>query len=365
MRDLRLRSRAARLAFAGLVLAVVGRLGGEVPLLREWHRAFVLPLVAAMQQPVSGSFGSTVGEPLAVLAGVFAVGALIQWRRRAAGAVVFTAGFLVFLFYVCWGTAYDYPLLASRLAPVAASSEAGELVRRTEQTARFIAIAATGLPPVRQLKGEDILARSNAALAQGFAALPSGIEAAPVRERVFGPAKVSRVSWALSRLQLSGYYFPWTGEAQINGEMPLSLWPRVAAHEKAHQRGFARENEATVVGLLACLASADPFVRYSAGLGLFAAFDRDLARVDPEARGAIWESLPVRATDDLRAEVAFWKRFDGPAAAVSERVNDTYLKTQGVRSGVASYGETTRLLLQAMETPGLPLRARLEGEPLR
>jgi hypothetical protein len=365
MRNPRLRSRGVTLACAGLALAVAGRLAGEVPSLGEWHRAFVLPQVAAIQQLASGSLVSTMGEPLAVVAVVFAVAALIKWRRRAVGAVIFGTGFLVFLFYVAWGTAYDYPPLASRLAPVPAPSDTGELVRRTEQTARFIALAAAGLPPVRQLKGEDVLARSNAALTQGFAALPSGIEAAPVHEQVFGPAKISRVSWALSRLQLSGYYFPWTGEAQINGDMPLSLWPRVAAHEKAHQRGFARENEATVVGLLACLASADPFVRYAAGLGLFAAFDRDLARVDPEARGAIWESLPARATDDLRAEVAFWKRFDGPAAVVSERVNDTYLKTQGVRSGVASYGETTRLLLQAMETPGLPLRARLDGETLR
>ena len=362
MKDLRFPFRGAALGFAGVVLAGAGRLSGEVLSLREWHRIFVLPLVAAIQQPASGSLGSTMGEPLAVVAVVFAVAALIKWRRRAVGAVIFGAGFLVFLFYVAWGTAYDYPPLASRLASIQAPSDTGELVRRMEQSARFVAHAASGLPPVREWEREDILARSNAALRQGFAARPSEIEAAPVHERVFGPAKISRVSWALSRLQLSGYYFPWTGEAQINGEMPRSLWPRVAAHEKAHQRGFARENEATVIGLLGCLASADPVARYSAGLGLFVAFDRDIARVDPDARRAIWESLPPRVRDDLRTEAAFWKRFDGPAAAVSERVNDTYLKTQGVRSGVASYGETTRLLLQAIETPGLPLRARLEGD---
>ena len=224
---------------------------------------------------------------------------------------------------------------------------------------RIEALALRAALLVSQAASESAASRDaslssiNAALREGYEALPERLEVSPVHARVFSSAKVSRVSFALSRLQLSGYYFPWTGEAQINGEMPVSLWPRVAAHELAHQRGFARENEATVVGLLACLASKDPFVRYGGSLGLFASFDRELRRLDPSAREAVWARLPRVAVEDFEREAAFWKRFDGPAATVSEKVNDRYLKTQGVRSGVQSYGETTRLLLQAAATPGI------------
>ena len=59
--------------------------------------------------------------------------------------------------------------------------------------------------------------------------------------------------------------------------------------------------------------------------------------------------------DRLEAESAFWKRHQGTASKVSEKVNDTYLKAQGVRSGIESYAEATRLLLQAIETPTLAI----------
>jgi hypothetical protein len=196
---------------------------------------------------------------------------------------------------------------------------------------------------------EEFLAHANLGLSDGFARLPETIEAAPVRGASSGSFKLSRVSFALSRLGLSGYYFPWTGEAQINAEMPRSLWPRVGAHERAHQGGFARENEATVIGILACLGSMDPTVRYSGALGLFVSLDRDLNRAEPGVRRRLWAALPERALDDLRREAAFWKAREGVASAVSEKVNDTYLKAQGIKAGVASYSETTLLFMQAID----------------
>ena len=151
------------------------------------------------------------------------------------------------------------------------------------------------------------------------------------------------------------------GEAQINASMPRSLWPRVAAHEKAHQRGIARENEATVIGVIVCLASRDPSVFYSGTLGLYVALDHELSRVDPVARLMVWASLTERVVRDLRLESQFWKAYDGLAGAVSEKVNDTYLKAQGVRSGVGSYALTTRLIMQAAATPSLNLGGLLRS----
>jgi hypothetical protein len=87
-----------------------------------------------------------------------------------------------------------------------------------------------------------------------------------------------------------------------------------------------------------------------------------MARVDPEARRGIWAGLPPRVAGHLEAEASFWKRHEGAAGKVSEKVNDAYLKAQGVRSGIGSYAETTRLLLQAIETPGLDLGRLLREE---
>jgi len=345
----------------GVAMAALAWATSDWAVLVEWHRAAVLPRVTATLQPLSGASTSTLGEVLAVVLVATALLALIVRRTAVLGSLGLAMGLAVVSFYLSWGLAYRYGPLSSRLAPLAATSDTASihhLVEAAESAAGLLGRAASAAPVV---DGDpvSVMARINAGLTEGMGRLPAALDASPVGGIAFGPVKISRVSFALSRLQLSGYYLPWTGEAQINGEMPQTLWPRVAAHEKAHQRGFARENEATVIGLLACLKSDDPMVLYGGALGLYAGFDRELARVDREARARIWNTLPSRAVADFKAEVAFWKAHEGAAGAVSEKVNDTYLKAQGVRSGVLSYGETTRLILQAIETESLHLAGLL------
>lgn len=357
------RERRFRLAGAGVVLAILGRASLEGPALVEWHRTSVLPGVAGILQALSGVTVANLGEGFVVVLAGVALICLFKKRTAAVPALVFSAGLAVFSFYSLWGLAYRYSSLSARLAPIPpASDEAStrRFIELAEGAARLVGHAASGLTHFEGDAGV-VMARINAGLFEGASRLPRSIDASPIRSVAFGPVKFSRVSFALSRLQLSGYYFPWTGEAQINGDMPRTLWPRVAAHEKAHQRGFARENEATVIGVLTCLRSNDPRVFYSGTLGLYVNFDRELTRLDREARARVWAMLPARAVADFRNEAAFWKAHEGVAGAVSEKVNDTYLKTQGIRSGVRSYGETTRLILQAIETGSLEIAPLLRG----
>lgn len=362
---MRFKERRFRLARAGVGLAILSRASAEWPAFVEWHRTGVLPRVAGMLQTFSGYTASNLGEALVlVLVGVGLI-SLFMKRNAVFPALVFTAGLAVCSFYALWGLAYRYSPLSARLAPLRPASDeasARRFIELAEGAALLVDRAAGGLSEFEG-DAEVVMARINAGLAEGASRLPTSIDASPVRGVAFGPVKFSRVSFALSRLQLSGYYFPWTGEAQINGEMPRTLWPRVAAHEKAHQQGFARENEATVIGVLACLRSSDPRVFYSGALGLYVNFDRELAKLDREARARVWARLPARAVADFRNEAAFWKVHDGVAGVVSEKVNDTYLKAQGVRSGLQSYGETTNLILQAIETGSLEIAPLFQERP--
>ena len=343
-------------AFGCIATGLLGRSLLGFPAAVEWHRETLFPLVCAALQAFFGSTVYSVGEILAIVVIGLALVALGRSPQRAVPRVLTIGGLAVFFFYATWGLAYRYPPLSDHLSALSASGEAPEyLVSTFELSARLVA----ELTPKSLSSGSDLelLGRVNAALTKGFEALPLSLEASPIRAIDFGPARFSRVSFALTRLQLSGYYFPWTGEAHINQQMPRSAWARVAGHERAHQRGFARENEATVMGVLACLGSSDPPVRYSGALGLFIALDRDVARGDAGARKRLWDLLPARALSDLREEEAFWKAQEGAMARVSEKVNDTYLKAQGVRSGVVSYSETTRLFLQALQTGSLSASA--------
>ena len=48
---------------------------------------------------------------------------------------------------------------------------------------------------------------------------------------------------------------------------------------------------------------------------------------------------------ELEANSAFWDRYEGTAAKVQEKVNDTYLKANGQAEGVKTYGRVVDLML--------------------
>lgn len=70
-------------------------------------------------------------------------------------------------------------------------------------------------------------------------------------------------SRAMSALDFTGFYFPFTGEANLNDECPAAYLPMTICHELAHQQGIASEQECNFVGIMAAALSADPAYRYS------------------------------------------------------------------------------------------------------
>jgi hypothetical protein len=52
-------------------------------------------------------------------------------------------------------------------------------------------------------------------------------------------------SKVMSRYNYTGFYFPFTGEANVNTDIASCMIPATAAHEMAHQRGIASERRQT------------------------------------------------------------------------------------------------------------------------
>jgi hypothetical protein len=156
----------------------------------------------------------------------------------------------------------------------------------------------------------------------------------------------------MSYLGISGIFIPFTGEANVNGTVPDWEIPFTAAHELAHQRGFAREEEANYVGYLACLAHPDRDFQYSgtfrAGLYALSA----LGRADRKAYGELRGSLAPPLRRDLAALFAWQRRYESRLGEVQDKVNDAYLKTQGQADGVRSYGRMVDLLLAERRAKG-------------
>ena len=79
----------------------------------------------------------------------------------------------------------------------------------------------------------------------------------------------------VSQQYICGYYFPFTMEANINGRMEALNKPFTMCHELAHTHGYLYEDEANLIGFLACLTSGDPAFVYSGYLGVLYYVDND------------------------------------------------------------------------------------------
>jgi hypothetical protein len=304
----------------------------------------------------SGLLPFSLAEPLLVLAVALVVLRLVVAFRlyRGAGSLgplsaavlqVVTWALAVFVvFFLLFGVDYYRPPLSARL------SWSGTDATKLREAAR--AAVELGNREYREAFGhEDIGSptplplRLDERLEGGYRVLGSQLGMGELFRAGRAEAKPILASAVLCRLGLSGFFFPWTGEANFNRLVPACELSHTIAHEKAHQRAVAREDEANFVGALACLFSGDPAVRY--GGALFAENDllRELSRRrDPEL-GRLLSLRAPGVVRDVEAEAAFWRRYQGLASQVSEAVNDTYLKAQGVREGTGSYAESPRLLI--------------------
>ncbi len=150
-------------------------------------------------------------------------------------------------------------------------------------------------------------------------------------------------SGIMSDAGITGIYgFP-TGEANVNVEYPHHEIVYSAAHEMAHQRGIARENEANFIAFLVCIVSDDPFVRYSGYLSMLRYFMSAVYATDKELYQDLLAGTSERVLSDIRAASAVTARHkDSLLGKINDRLNDRYLKFNGTE-GVVTYGYAVRL----------------------
>ncbi len=146
------------------------------------------------------------------------------------------------------------------------------------------------------------------------------------------------LSEPMSYTHITGVYSFFTGEANINVNFPDYTVPFTAAHELAHQRGIAREDEANFVAFLVCMESDDPYIRYSGYLNLYEYVLSALRTADGELYKKSYYALPLDVRLEEQAYAAFFEKYsESVAADISESVNNSYLQSQGAAEGTKSY----------------------------
>jgi len=150
----------------------------------------------------------------------------------------------------------------------------------------------------------------------------------------------------LSNLNIGGFFSPWTMEANYNADMPGQSIPFVITHELAHVAGHMREDEANFIAYLASRNVDNIEFNYSAVYVALSYTLNAMRRVtSAQEYNELFALLPEQLRRDFAAARAYWQAFQGPAADVSTRVNDAYLRLNQQEDGVQSYGRMVDLLL--------------------
>ena len=154
----------------------------------------------------------------------------------------------------------------------------------------------------------------------------------------YSRVKPIMLSEPMSYTHITGVYTFFTGEANLNVNFPDYTAPFTAAHELAHQRGIAREDEANFVAFLVCMESEDPYIRYSGCLSVYEYLLSALRSADKELYSQSWSGLRQEIRQEEYAYSAFFEKYkENVAANVSQSANNSYLQSQGVPSGSRSY----------------------------
>ena len=346
-------------------------------------------LVSRGLATVSGLLPTSLAEVVLVFslawllipAGVALLHVLRRKRRIlnaiAAGGLRFGAFALVALalFYTFWGLNYSRAPLRERLALEQTVSDpeahrrllaetAAVLVEATNE-AYFMATAAEdiGVPSSPLLDSSGLAAEID----EGYRRVTTGLALDSSFAHSRGEPKPMAASVALTAVGVAGFYFPWTGEANYNRQVPGCQLPLVMAHESAHQRCIALEDEANFFGCLACLHADNPYVRYSGLLFAQRQILMELLVYDREAALELVKTRLPGVQRDVDAVRDFWLG-KGSAAGkigntVGETVNNAFLKGNGVKQGVRSYQMSGSLLFDYFRKHGIKLYKPAEPSP--
>ena len=149
----------------------------------------------------------------------------------------------------------------------------------------------------------------------------------------------------MSWCSITGVFFPFTFEANVNTDVPDYSIPSTMCHELSHLRGFMREDEANFIGYLACCRSENTQLQYSGYMLAFIHVNNALYAADTERAGNIYAQLDSGVQRDLAANNAYWKQFEVLRRRFPPRSMIAYLKANRQEEGVKSYGRMVDLLL--------------------
>ncbi len=161
--------------------------------------------------------------------------------------------------------------------------------------------------------------------------------------------KLSLYSLPLTYMGFSGYLNPFTNEAQIDGLIPLYKYPTTVCHEKAHQLGYAAENETNFIGCLAAIHNEDIYFKYSGYIFALRHCLNEIFRRDEGCYEELAETINKGIFKNYQESYDFWMSYQNPLEPLFKITYGNFLKANNQKKGIESYSYAVALFVNYFE----------------
>lgn len=276
---------------------------------------------------------------------IILIGYFLKKSRKKNKSILSTlfnlVGYIIFFFYILWGFNYSATNLISKINITPKKTTLEELQNHIETTInktdslRHLMISSITTEEMfsAEYKQDINIQVQNTLSNYGYP--------------IYGNVKCREVSssgW-LRSLGISGIYFPFSMESYMDGSQTTISKIFTMSHELAHGYGVTHEGEANFIAYQSLINSSIVEMQY---VGYFELMLYELIQIrelDFDIYDTLQENLPYWIKEDLKNQRENSKKHTSKFPWLSDKMNDLYLKSQGIDDGTSSYDSVVDMII--------------------
>ena len=318
--------------------------------IESYYSNGLYPLTSKILRYAFGWIPFSVGDLFYTIAGIYIIRWLFLNRKRITKDtkqwvldVLTACSFIYFAFYLFWGlNYYRLPVHSTLNLNNTYSTEelkqvAEHLIMKANDLQLDIAKNDT-IKIVMPFSKREMLNMSET----GYKNLANIY---PQFQHHPSSTKLSLYSLPLTYLGIRGYLNPLTNEAQIDGLIPRHQYPTTICHEKAHQLGYAAENEANFVGFLASINNDDIYFKYAGYIFALRYCLNEVYKRDKDLYKSLNATINKGILKNYQESYEFSLLYENPLEPIFEASYNKFLKANNQDKGIESYSYSVALFV--------------------
>jgi hypothetical protein len=252
------------------------------------------------------------------------------------------------VFNVFWGLNYDRQGIAQQFGLKVEHYTPADLFELTSALQQRLNYYAEGVDSLKRLP----LNNNQNLFKEGIAAYKNASRQYSFLSYYQPSIKPSMLTYLGEYFGFTGYYNPFTGEAQLKTTVPVFTKPFIVCHEMGHQLGYAKENEANFSSYLAGRVSDNIEFRYSVYYDMYGYAMSDLFVYNLPCFIELKKSELPQVKKDNKTYRDYILKSRNAVEPVMSIAYDRYLRMNNQPHGKETYNEVVAWLIAYMKKFG-------------